>query len=499
MKFERVKGDVPVFSQDYDGRDRTIFGGTEQSNDINDQFTDEFKKGWGIVGKNEFPTLQDFNALGFTHSTLLSYLYQAGVPEWDSTTEYYKGSVVTYNNEAWISKKDKPTEAPTNAQNDWKLIIAGEYVGAGKWVRETGVNKSRLSDMGVHNSAQTSLDDAKDGDFGLYNIPEFGWFHVGTQLIRVAGGKFIAQFGQSMTTSELIYRVKNGLSGQFTKFSVMQNDINTRTDKNNVLHSGTGTPLNTLNVSDMVQDVVNRDDVTVTSGAVYRGLAKKRDKTDNVFNGWVTVQGLQGDKPVILMQNSNGQTQGRIGADGNGVFITNRQNSGQEITNTMPQTSGRLINKQDLDDAIPVGVIVSWDHAVAPKNWLFVRDQKFSAAEYPELAKLYPSLTLNDRRGTVDRALDAGRGFDAGRVLGSYQEDAMQKITFEQIGIEAHSSSGATGALSKEGLGLNGVVFLSGSSQVMETNFRFDSSRQVRTSTETRMKNIATNKIIKAK
>lgn len=283
MKFERVKGDVPVFSQDYDGRDRTIFGGTEQSNDINDQFTNEFKKGWGIVGKNEFPTLQDFNALGFTHSTLLSYLYQAGVPEWDSTTEYYKGSVVTYNNEAWISKKDKPSGAPENAQNDWKLVIAGEYVGTGRWMREGayglggGVYATTLSVPTIEEITGNKTAIVNNNHDESFNRNSYGIFFK-----HIDGYQGYLGAGWTSGNNDITF---HSVTPTYSKVVKILTDKNTRTDKNNVLHSGTKTPIDTLNVSDMAQDVVNRDDVTVTSGAVYRGLAKKRDKTDNVFLG----------------------------------------------------------------------------------------------------------------------------------------------------------------------------------------------------------------------
>lgn len=169
-----------------------------------------------------------------------------------------------------------------------------------------------------------------------------------------------------------------------------------------------------------------------------------------------------------------------------------------------------LVDKlqKEMNDAIPVGVIVSWDHDVAPKNWLFVRDQKFSATEYPELAKLYPKLTLNDRRGTVDRALDAGRGYDPGRVLGSYQEDAGQRI-YGQIASNASetplstwlrtvNADGAFSPISRNvSVGVAGSY--SDSKSKGDIGINIDTSRVARTASETRMKNVATNKIIKAK
>nr|WP_267239303.1 phage tail protein [Pantoea ananatis] len=47
-----------------------------------------------------------------------------------------------------------------------------------------------------------------------------------------------------------------------------------------------------------------------------------------------------------------------------------------------------------------------------PSGWLKCNGAAFSAADYPLLAKAYPSLKLPDLRGEFIRGWDDGRGVD---------------------------------------------------------------------------------------
>lgn len=47
-----------------------------------------------IFGANKNLLLEDLNAFAFEHSTQVAYMLQAGIPEWDSATTYFKGSIV---------------------------------------------------------------------------------------------------------------------------------------------------------------------------------------------------------------------------------------------------------------------------------------------------------------------------------------------------------------------------------------------------------------------
>ncbi|ELR1085255.1 phage tail protein [Escherichia coli] len=75
--------------------------------------------------------------------------------------------------------------------------------------------------------------------------------------------------------------------------------------------------------------------------------------------------------------------------------------------------------------ALPVGVPVPWPSATPPTGWLKCNGAAFSAEEYPELAKVYPTNKLPDLRGEFIRGWDDGRGVDSGRTLLTNQEHAV--------------------------------------------------------------------------
>ncbi|WP_260240492.1 phage tail protein, partial [Escherichia coli] len=58
--------------------------------------------------------------------------------------------------------------------------------------------------------------------------------------------------------------------------------------------------------------------------------------------------------------------------------------------------------------ALPVGVPVPWPAATPPTGWLKCNGAAFSAEEYPELAKAYPTNKLPDLRGEFMRGWDDG-------------------------------------------------------------------------------------------
>ncbi|EEW0942476.1 phage tail protein [Escherichia coli] len=75
--------------------------------------------------------------------------------------------------------------------------------------------------------------------------------------------------------------------------------------------------------------------------------------------------------------------------------------------------------------ALPVGVPVPWPSATPPTGWLKCNGAAFSAEEYPELAKAYPTNKLPDLRSEFIRGWDDGRGVDNGRGLLTLQDGAI--------------------------------------------------------------------------
>ncbi|WP_340613546.1 phage tail protein [Xenorhabdus thailandensis] len=76
--------------------------------------------------------------------------------------------------------------------------------------------------------------------------------------------------------------------------------------------------------------------------------------------------------------------------------------------------------------AVPVGVPIPWPLATPPAGWMKCNGATFTAAQYPELARVYPALRLPDLRGEFIRGWDDGRNVDIRRALLSAQNFAMQ-------------------------------------------------------------------------
>ncbi|MFS3630538.1 phage tail protein [Escherichia coli] len=146
--------------------------------------------------------------------------------------------------------------------------------------------------------------------------------------------------------------------------------------------------------------------------------------------------------------------------------------------------------------ALPVGVPVPWPSATPPTGWLKCNGAPFSAEEYPELAKVYPTNKLPDLRGEFIRGWDDERGVDSGRTLLSSQGDAIRNIT------------GNVGVYSDGLLTYASGVFSLGPSSSNKQNpvagtgayayATFDASKVVPTANENRPRNIAFNYIVRA-
>ncbi|HDW1115023.1 TPA: tail fiber protein, partial [Escherichia coli] len=90
-----------------------------------------------------------------------------------------------------------------------------------------------------------------------------------------------------------------------------------------------------------------------------------------------------------------------------------------------------VLNYLGLGEGSPaIGVPFFWPSAAMPdtviKSWssmvfLKFNGAKFSASDYPVLAKVFPSLVLPEARGDFIRIWDDGRGADGGRELLSWQ------------------------------------------------------------------------------
>ena len=150
------------------------------------------------------------------------------------------------------------------------------------------------------------------------------------------------------------------------------------------------------------------------------------------------IAGMVGSAPAAL--DTLNELAAALGNDPN--FATTMLNAlagKQPLDNTLTNLSGKdvagLLAYLGLGEgsALPVGVPVPWPSATPPTGWLKCNGAAFSAEEYPELAKAYPTNKLPDLRGEFIRGWDDGRGVDAGRALLSLQNDSFEAHRHESF------------------------------------------------------------------
>lgn len=127
--------------------------------------------------------------------------------------------------------------------------------------------------------------------------------------------------------------------------------------------------------------------------------------------------------------------------------INNALSGKQPLDETLTHLSGKdvagLLAYLGLGEgsALPVGVPVPWPSVTPPTGWLKCNGAAFSAEEYPELAKVYPTNKLPDLRGEFIRGWDDGRGIDSGRTLLSAQDGSIEAHGHDYNGV-IYTSSG---------------------------------------------------------
>ena len=179
----------------------------------------------------------------------------------------------------------------------------------------------------------------------------------------------------------------------------------------------------------------------------------------------------------------------------------------QPLDNTLTNLSGKdvagLLTYLGLGEGAPaIGVPFFWPSAAMPNtvidSWssmvfLKFNGAKFSASDYPVLAKVFPSLVLPEARGDFIRIWDDGRGVDGGRTLLSAQDFAQQRITGNFMG----GAMGSSGSI-KAGALVNSYTNYGAGSQDLQY-FSIDSAIETKTASETRPRNIAFNFLVRAK
>lgn len=147
--------------------------------------------------------------------------------------------------------------------------------------------------------------------------------------------------------------------------------------------------------------------------------------------------------------------------------------------------------------ALPVGVPVPWPSATPPTGWLKCNGAPFSAEEYPELAKAYPTNKLPDLRGEFIRGWDDGRGIDSGRGILTAQSHGMPSISATFNGLYAAQITNTQGCASvKKSVNTENVSTYYDTGSMFD--YTLDTSGLIPASPELRPRNIAFNYIVRA-
>ncbi|WDB79141.1 phage tail protein [Escherichia albertii] len=188
--------------------------------------------------------------------------------------------------------------------------------------------------------------------------------------------------------------------------------------------------------------------------------------------------------------------------------INNALSGKQPLDETLTHLSGKdvagLLAYLGLGEgsALPVGVPVPWPSATPPTGWLKCNGAAFSAEEYPELAKAYPTNKLPDLRGEFIRGWDDGRGIDAGRALLSLQAGMLEKHRHPVVANDGYDSKEVweLAAIFRraytQGKGLDGTS--AGGTLIPSPTLHTRGSVGNTGGSETRPRNIAFNFIVRA-
>jgi len=279
--FTRFNGNVVPFADDSTSTNRTVFGGTTQSDLIDDNLNTNFKKGWEIVGLNDNPTREDFNAMGYTLGALTAYLYEMGISEWNASQNYRANSRVTgsdgkiYKSLTGTTGTPNVNHNPTSDAINWELefknfvdLINNQTIAGIKTFSSFPITPSStpIADYQVANKKYV------DNSIAIKTIATgTATFTATTNNINLTGIGIGVEIGDVIQISGAIDAKNNS---EFT--------VEVITDANNVIvnqaHANKGT---TKNVATRVGN----------TGVTVKLLAKWYNAGEGLGQGWVSILG----------------------------------------------------------------------------------------------------------------------------------------------------------------------------------------------------------------
>lgn len=287
MALTRFNGNVVPFASESTTDNRTVFGDIVQADDIDSNLNADFKKGWEIVGLNDNPTKQDFNAMGYTLGALTSYLYQMGIAEYNASQEYKLNAVcIGTDGTIYQSLVDANIGNALNDVSKWKninnsfvdLVNNQSIDGIKNFVKSPIVPTPTTGTQAVNK-------DYVDASIALKTIATgTATFNSTTNNINLTGIGLGVEIGDVIQISGADDAKNNS---DFT--------IEVITDANNIIvnqaHAGKGT---TKNVATRASD----------TGVTVKLLAKWYNAPIGLGQGWAIVEASR-NKAVLYSNNTN--------------------------------------------------------------------------------------------------------------------------------------------------------------------------------------------------
>lgn len=123
------------------------------------QSLSEYLSGWfsAVIGGNS-PAIEDMNALCYLFAYQIAYIMQTGVPEWNTDTIYFIGSVVNDGTgKLYISNTDNNTGNPVSDTVNWTLFSSGDLSLGALLQQKTELEHYGLQTEPLNNSIGTGF------------------------------------------------------------------------------------------------------------------------------------------------------------------------------------------------------------------------------------------------------------------------------------------------------------------------------------------------------
>lgn len=402
-KIARYQGNVRAFASDARGMERTVFGGTNQADDLTSQITASFLRGWGIVGAAEHPSLEDFNAAMYAMSQFIAYQHQMGVPEWHAEQEYHIGSICTHNGESYQSLQNANVGSQPPSEK-WTPVLTSK-----NGLTYLGLEETAKQAAGALQKSQNGEDIPDKTRFArtigavtstTITLGESGWFKIATVFMpQAASTAVIKLFGSSG------YNVGSFEQGAISEL---------------VLRSGNGSPKG------------------ITATLWRRSPAAANEVA------WINTSGDSYDIYINIGQYAYGLiAQYDYTSNADVVIHTTPEYSAtQPASSTNGKTYTLYNSLMPPPDSYPVGAAIAWPSDVLPDGgYAFMYGQAFDKSAYPLLAIVFPSGIIPDMRGwTIKGKPASGRAVLSQELDGNKSHSHSARAQDTDLGTKGTSS-----------------------------------------------------------